>query len=126
MHHRALVRDTAQEVNGRRDQGDDAEDTAGAQRLLRFAGASAGGHGAGFEEEGAFVRVGADEGEVHFGRERVSVTGEGDEGRFLSDRFFAFGGALVAFPVVVVVVVVIVVGDVQLSREEAVGFGLAG
>ena len=131
VHDGALVRDATEQVDGRGDQGDDAEDTAGPQRLLRLADAPAGGHGARFEEEGAFVRVGADEGEVRFRGERVSVTGEGDEGGFPSDGFLAFG-ALVAFPVVVpmiiivVVVVVIVVWDVELAREEAVGFRLAG
>ena len=128
MHDGALVRDATQQVDGRGDQRDDAEDTAGPQRLLRFADASAGGHGARFEEEGAFVWVGADEGEVRSWGERVSVTGEGDEGGFPADRLLAFG-ALVAFPVVVVVVVVIVVivvWDVELAREEAVGFRLAG
>ena len=130
VHDGALVRDATEQVDGRGDQRDDAEDTAGPQRLLRLTDAAAGGHGARFEEEGALVRVGADEREVRFRGERVPVAGEGDEGGFPSDGFFAFG-ALVAFAVVVVVVVVvvivvIVVWDVELAREEAVGFGLAG
>ena len=124
MHDGALVRDAAEQVDGRGDQGDDAENTAGPQCLLRLADAPAGGHGARFEEEGAFVRVGADEGEVRFRGERVAVTTEGDEGGFPSDGFLAFG-ALVAFAVVVVVIV-IVVWHVELPREEAIGFRLAG
>lgn len=128
MHDGALVRDATEQVDGRGDQRDDAEDTAGPQRLLRLADAAAGGHGARFEEEGAFVRVGADEREVRFRGERVSVAGEGDEGGFPSDGVLAFG-AFVAFAVVVVVVIiviVIVVWDVELARKEAVGFRLAG
>ena len=133
MHDGALVRDATEQVDGRGDQGDDAEDTAGPQRLLRFADAPAGGHGARLEEEGAFVRVGADEREVRLWGERVPVAGEGDEGGFPSDGFLAFG-ALVAFAVVVpmmvivvvVVVVIVVVWSVELAREEAVGFRLAG
>ena len=132
MHHRALVRDAAEQVDGRGDERDDAEDAAGPQGLLGLADAAAGGHGARFEEEGAFVRVGADEGEVRFRGEGVSVAGEGDEGGFPAGGFLAFG-ALVAFAVVVsiivvviVLVVVIVVGDVELAWEEAVGFRFAG
>ena len=127
VHDGALVRDAAEQVDGRGDEGDDAEDAAGAQGLLRLADAAAGGHGARFEEEGAFVRVGADEGEVRFRGERVPVAGEGDEGGFPSDGVLAFG-AFVGFAVVVVVVVVIVivVWDVELAGEEAVGFRLAG
>ena len=133
VHDGALVRDAAEQVDGRGDEGDDAEDAAGAQGLLRLADAAAGGHGARFEVEGAFVRVGADEGEVRFRGERVPVAGEGDEGGFPSDGFlFLAFGALVAFAVVVpvivvvVVIVVIVVWDVELAWEEAVGFRLAG
>ena len=133
VHDGALVRDAAEQVDGRGDQRDDAKDTAGPQRLLRLADAPAGGHGARLEEEGAFVRVGADEREVRLWGERVPVTGEGDEGGFPSDGFLAFG-ALVALAVVVsmfvivvvVVVVVIVMWAVELAREEAVGFRLAG
>ena len=44
VHDRALICDTTQEVDGRRNQRNDPEYTTGAQRLLRFTDTSTSGH----------------------------------------------------------------------------------
>lgn len=90
MHDRALIRNAAKKIDGRRDQRNHPEHTARAQRLLRFTDAPTGSHGARFEEERALVWVGADERKMHFWRERVSITGERDQGGLPSGGFFAF------------------------------------
>ena len=129
MHHRALVRYAAQQVDGDGDEGDDREDAARVDGLGGGDGAAAGGGGARFEEVGAFVRGGGNEGDVGWG-EGVAVADEGDDGGFLADGggVFVFAWAvrwLFGLLVVVIIVVVVVVVVVVVIFAGVAGFVLA-